>query len=57
VDDESGEQNEHAASDEHEQKAPAGDAPPAPVDLATLTAKVYRLLLEDLRLDRARGAR
>ena len=57
MDDESGEHNEHAASAEHEPQTPSGDAPAAPVDLAKLTAKVYRLLLEDLRLDRARGAR
>ena len=57
MDDESGEHDaEHVASDEPEQKA-SGDAPAAPIDVAKLTAKVYRLLLEDLRLERARGAR
>jgi hypothetical protein len=33
-----------------------GQAPPA-VDVAQLAEKVYRLLREELRLDRARGAR
>ena len=57
MDEESGEHEaEHAAADEPEQKA-SGDAPAAAIDLAKLTAKVYRLMVEDLRLERARGAR
>ena len=57
MDEESGEHEaEHGAADEHEQKA-SGDAPVAAIDLAKLTAKVYRLMVEDLRLERARGAR
>ena len=57
MDEESGEHEaEHAGADEHEQKG-SGDAPVAAIDLAKLTAKVYRLMIEDLRLDRARGAR
>lgn len=47
---------EQVAADEHEQKA-SGDAPAAAIDLAKLTAKVYQLMVEDLRLERARGAR
>jgi hypothetical protein len=61
VDHEFGEHDdgEHVAGDEHEhdaQKAPDG-APAAAIDVAKLTAKVYRLMLDDLRLDRARGVR
>jgi len=58
VDDESGQQEqvEHVPADEHEQKA-SGEAPAPAIDLDKLTAKVYRLMVEDLRLDRARGAR
>lgn len=57
MDNESGEHEEveHVAADEQEQKAP-GEAPAAAIDVAKLTAKVYQLMLDDLRLDRARGA-
>ena len=57
MDNESGEHDdEHVAADADEQKA-SGDAPAAAIDIAKLTAKVYRLIVEDLRLERARGAR
>ena len=53
------ESNEHEDEDiaggPHEQKAP-GDAPAGAIDIAKLTAKVYRLMLDELRLEQARGA-
>ena len=56
MDSESGEhEDEHVAADAEEQKA-SGDAPAVAIDVAKLTAKVYRLMLDDLRLERARGA-
>ena len=57
MDSESGEHDdEHVAADADQQKA-SGEAPAAAIDIAKLTAKVYRLMVEDLRLERARGAR
>jgi hypothetical protein len=61
VDEKSGEHEdpehlEPVAADAHEQKA-SGEAAPVAIDVAKLTEKVYQLMLHDLRLDRARGAR
>jgi hypothetical protein len=47
---------EHVAADADGQKA-SGEAAPVAIDVAKLTEKVYQLMLHDLRLDRARGAR
>jgi hypothetical protein len=41
----------------HQQQEEAHDAAPAGgVDIAKLTAKVYLLMLDELRLERSRGA-
>jgi|GEM_PF-4963223 len=42
------------SSTSQEPPAVAASVPAPPVDLDALTEKVYRLLLEDLRMERAR---
>ena len=47
---------EPVAADTDGQQA-SGEAAPVAIDVAKLTEKVYQLMLHDLRLERARGAR
>ena len=46
----------HGGADHGEQhEPPAADGSAKGIDIATLTAKVYRLMQDELRLERARG--
>ena len=39
-----------------EGKKPDGSAPPGAIDVTKLAAKVYKLMLDEIRLERARGS-
>ena len=57
MDIDSGENDAGDVADDRHQPQKAADAPATGIDVAALTAKVYRLMLDELRLEQARAAR
>ena len=49
-------EGEHGDADHQEGSAQNASAPGGTIDIAKLTAKVYQLMRDELRLERARGA-
>jgi hypothetical protein len=49
-------ESEHGDTDHQDGSAKNASAPGATIDIAKLTAKVYQLMRDELRLERARGA-